>query len=83
MRHLGDSYVRNEFNLHKKAKPEHLEQFYTAWEGYCQNFKQKSTSFGANISPSIKRQMSDEQKLKLNDLKIETAKLRVGTEGQG
>lgn len=83
MRHLGDSYVRNEFNLHKKAKPEHLEKFYNAWESYLENIKQKSNSFGSNMSPSLKKKMTDEQKLKMNDLKIETAKIRFPENHQG
>ena len=35
MRELGDAYVKSEFRLHKSAsKPEHLNQFFDAWEGY-------------------------------------------------
>jgi hypothetical protein len=80
MRHLGDSYVRNEFKLHKKAKTEHLKQFYSAWESYLESSRQKSSSFGANISSDLKKQMTEEQKIKLNDLKMETAKIRFGEE---
>jgi hypothetical protein len=35
MRSLGDTYVREEFKLHKTAKPQHLHGFFTAWIG-CQ-----------------------------------------------
>jgi hypothetical protein len=80
MRNLGDSYVRNEFKLHKKAKNEHLKQFYSAWESYLESSRQKSASFGANISSDLKEQMTEEQKLKLNDLKMETAKIRFGSD---
>ena len=31
MRSLGDAYVREEFKLHKSAKPQHLHGFFTAW----------------------------------------------------
>jgi hypothetical protein len=31
MRSLGDAYVREEFQLHKTAKPEHLHGFFTQW----------------------------------------------------
>jgi hypothetical protein len=36
MRSLGDAYVREEFQLHKTAKPEHLHGFFTQWI-QCQN----------------------------------------------
>jgi uncharacterized protein YqiB (DUF1249 family) len=31
MRSLGDAYVREEFKLHKSAKPQHLNGFFTQW----------------------------------------------------
>lgn len=31
MRSLGDAYVREEFKLHKTAKPQHLHGFFTQW----------------------------------------------------
>ena len=31
MRSLGDAYVREEFKLHKSAKPQHLHGFFTQW----------------------------------------------------
>ncbi len=31
MRSLGDAYVREEFQLHKTAKPQHLNGFFTGW----------------------------------------------------
>jgi len=34
MQQLGDAYLRSEFKLHKSAKPEHLEGFFTEWEKY-------------------------------------------------
>ena len=34
MRQLGDSYVKSEFKLHKNAKPEHLDGFFSEWEKY-------------------------------------------------
>lgn len=34
MRAIGDTYVRSEFRLHKNAKVEHLEGFFSEWEKY-------------------------------------------------
>jgi hypothetical protein len=34
MRQLGDSYVKAEFRLHKKSKPEFLDQFFSGWDQY-------------------------------------------------
>ena len=31
MRAIGDIYVREEFKLHKNAKPEHLQPFFDQW----------------------------------------------------
>lgn len=36
MKQLGDTYVRSEFRLHNKAKPEQLQQFLHEWEQYLQ-----------------------------------------------
>lgn len=76
MRHLGNSYVRHEFKLHLKSKLEHLNPFLFAWENYLNNLKLKEKSFGSNLSIEMKRKLTNEQKLKLNDLKIETSKLK-------
>jgi hypothetical protein len=34
MRDLGNEYVRNEFQLHKDAQPEHLRGFFQQWLDY-------------------------------------------------
>jgi hypothetical protein len=34
LRSLGDVYVKQEFRLHKKAKPEQAAQFMTEWNQY-------------------------------------------------
>ena len=36
MRALGDSYVQQEFRLHRNAKEEHLDGFIHEWEKYLQ-----------------------------------------------
>lgn len=52
MKHLGDSYVKAEFRLHKKSKPEQVDQFFTAWIQYLHSIEktarvQESFSTGA------------------------------------
>mmetsp|Transcript_6112 Transcript_6112/g.9343 ORF Transcript_6112/g.9343 Transcript_6112/m.9343 type:complete len:132 (-) Transcript_6112:47-442(-) len=34
MKQLGDAYVKAEFRLHTKAKPEQLEGFFAEWDKY-------------------------------------------------
>jgi hypothetical protein len=34
MRELGNSYIKNEFKLHKTARPDETEQFFVEWEKY-------------------------------------------------
>ena len=41
MRGMGNAYVKNEFDLHKKAKPEQVIQFYTAWDQYLDTLTSK------------------------------------------
>lgn len=43
MRSLGDAYVREEFQLHKTAKPQHLNGFFTQWI-QCQTRDQREQS---------------------------------------
>ena len=34
MRQLGDAYIKAEFRLHRNAKPEQADQFFTEWDNY-------------------------------------------------
>jgi hypothetical protein len=34
MRQLGDAYIKSEFRLHKKSKPEQVDEFFVAWNDY-------------------------------------------------
>ena len=34
MRQLGDAYIKAEFRLHRNAKPEQADQFFTEWGNY-------------------------------------------------
>jgi hypothetical protein len=58
MRQLGDSYVKSEFRLHKKSKPEQVDQFFTAWDEYFHSILktarvQESFSTGALDDRSV------------------------------
>jgi Complex1_LYR-like len=64
MRHLGDTYVKSEFKLHKKAKPEHLTAFFREWEKYLHELlvtarTRDSLSMGAGVDPSAMAQTSE------------------------
>ncbi len=75
MRKMGNAYVRNEFNLHKKVtKPEQLNQFFEAWTNYIEQLKGKSDGFGKSLSKKDQAVLSDEQKAKLDELKVEIEK---------
>lgn len=61
MRQLGDAYVKSEFKLHKKAKPEHLTSFYREWENYLDGIlrtarTRETLSMGAMVEPSAAAQ---------------------------
>ena len=71
MRKLGDEYVRAEFKSHKSAKPEHLTHFFPAWEDYLLKIRLQRESFGANLNDNMKKNLSDDQKLQLLNLKEE------------
>ena len=86
MKELGDSYVKSEFKLHKTAKPEQAERFFTEWENYLQQILQTAraqdvsrsgmdepvVSFGKDLPPDV--ELSEEQLAQLEKLKEETAK---------
>eukprot|EP00613_Pedinella_sp_CCMP2098_P013179 CAMPEP_0171648146 /NCGR_PEP_ID=MMETSP0990-20121206/35928_1 /TAXON_ID=483369 /ORGANISM="non described non described, Strain CCMP2098" /LENGTH=74 /DNA_ID=CAMNT_0012225605 /DNA_START=124 /DNA_END=348 /DNA_ORIENTATION=- len=73
MRDLGDSYVKEEFKLHKTAKPEFLEPFFREWDLYVArlNEQTKSTGFGAALGKDINT-LTDEQRAMLAKLASET-----------
>ncbi|KAH9127416.1 hypothetical protein AeMF1_002289 [Aphanomyces euteiches] len=76
MRVLGDRYVREEFKLHKNAKPEFVKGFLTEWQGYHDMLLTKETHFGQDLSVDHRRLLDDEQKKKLQDL--HTAATKAG-----
>ncbi|RHY31776.1 hypothetical protein DYB32_007684 [Aphanomyces invadans] len=68
MRVLGDRYVRDEFKLHKTAKPEFIKGFLTEWENYRTMLQERQTHFGQDLSAETRKLLDDEQKKKLQDL---------------
>ena len=72
MRNMGNAYLKNEFSLHKTAKPEQVSQFYDAWEAYLANLRHQGSQFGADMNTNS---LNAEQRLKLEQLKDETKKL--------
>ncbi len=74
MRTMGNSYVRNEFKLHKNAKPEHLVQFFDAWTKYIDQLQGRISGFGKKLSKEEQALLNPEQKAKLEELKVEIDK---------
>ena len=76
MRSLGDTYVRAEFHRHKTAdtQPEHVQRFYTEWEGYLHQILTQSTSsgsFGKDLPQDVA--LTEDQKAQLDKLRHEAA----------
>jgi hypothetical protein len=70
MKQLGDTYVRQEFNLHKEAKTEQLYRFMQSWENYLVTLQsQKVGSFGQDMQADDVNRMTEEQKKKMQNLK--------------
>ena len=75
MRNLGNSYVKNEFKLHKNAKQEHLPPFFEAWEKYLVMLRSRvGQTIGIDLSDDTKASLSEDQKSKLRELKDEAVK---------
>ncbi|ETV70686.1 hypothetical protein H257_13787 [Aphanomyces astaci] len=68
MRVLGDRYVRDEFKLHKSAKPEFVHGFLTEWQNYRTMLQERQTHFGQDLSADTRKLLDDQQKKKLLDL---------------
>lgn len=77
LRALGDSYVRNEFNLHKKVTvKENLDIFYDAWGKYLIMLQSRTEKFGENMSDKERTVLSDDQQGKLQELRVEVDKIK-------
>eukprot|EP01031_Cornospumella_fuschlensis_P041563 gene41563-50722_t len=85
LRHLGSSYVRNEFKLHKGVKDSKvLAQFYAAWEGYLEQLKlqaDRGRRFGSDLTDKEQKAMSDSQREKMEQLKVEVVTARCSAAG--
>jgi hypothetical protein len=70
MKSLGDAYVKQEFRLHKEAKPEHLRRFMNSWENYLQTLQTQAEGgkIGVNIDANDVNRMTEEQKQKMRGL---------------
>ena len=71
MKSLGDAYVKQEFRLHKEAKPEHLRRFMNSWENYLQTLQKQAEGggkIGVNIDANDVNRMTEEQKQKMRGL---------------
>lgn len=72
LRQLGNAYVRNEFQLHKKVdKPQNLKIFFDAWEKYLVMMQSRTERFGKDMGDEERRVLSGEQQEKLVELKKE------------
>lgn len=72
LRTLGNAYVRNEFQLHKKVtSQDHLKQFFNAWENYVVQLENKAGSFGRDLDKTEKDNLSADQKEKLTQIRQE------------
>jgi hypothetical protein len=74
MRVLGDRYVREEFKLHKNAKQEFIQGFLSEWQQYHDQVAAKHSTFGQDLSMEHRRLLNEDQKKKLDDLRIAATK---------
>jgi hypothetical protein len=49
MRVIGNLYVREEFKLHKNAKPEHLQPFFDQWLDCTSQYMSIPSSFFVSL----------------------------------
>jgi hypothetical protein len=71
MQELGDSYVRNEWKLHKQTTPASVKIFLREWENYLITLRAQKQVVGANIKQEKLSNLSEEQKRQLEKLKKE------------
>ncbi|GKY91782.1 acetate non-utilizing protein 9 [Mayamaea pseudoterrestris] len=89
LRSLGDVYVKQEFRLHKTAKPEQALQFMNEWSHYLDQLSMTARArdsvrvgavdndvfdFGKNLPRDV--ELSEEQLQQLETLREEAAKAR-------
>ena len=90
MRSLGDAYVKSEFRLHKDVTNDvQLKDFFSEWKKYLKHIQETAiakaakasglddslkTDFGVSLDHNI--EMNEEQKIQLQKLQLEAAKLK-------
>lgn len=76
MRFIGDAYVREEFKLHKNAKPEHLRPFFEEWINYLKFMQSMDVNRpGQDLPAQEVDRLSEEQRQKLVTMFNETQNL--------
>ena len=88
MRLLGDKYVKSEFRQHKQAEPEFVKNFLQQWTQYADTLstQRPSTamstsdasekSLGVDLENEVVENMSEEQQLQLQRLRVEAQRVR-------
>ena len=79
MRQLGDRYAMKEFRDHAKVRDAAvLQQFEAAWIAYLDEMRRQvgvdPAAVGAELDPGLVDKMSEEQRLKLVNLRFSTTK---------
>ena len=69
LRALGDDYVKNEFKLHKNARPEFLNTFFKSWNEYLLHLRSNEHKVGRNLTSDEMAILSKEQVDKVKSLK--------------
>lgn len=73
MKYIGDGYVRQEFKLHKTAKPEHLGPFFSSWLEYLKTLTESPLAAG-----DLGRKMSEEDIVAMSEQQLEQLQLLKG-----
>ena len=79
-RELGNTYVRTEFRLHQGAKPDFLQQFERHWRDYLKVISKppkpddSGTVFGRDMTTQEIDALSDDQRVKLLEIREKAAK---------
>lgn len=79
-RELGDTYVKNEFKLHKDTdNPLHIVGFLASWQDYL-HMLSKGEWVEGSLRSDVLEKLSPEQVVQLYELMKETEQVRKGDE---
>eukprot|EP00276_Gloeochaete_wittrockiana_P014697 CAMPEP_0184345458 /NCGR_PEP_ID=MMETSP1089-20130417/13871_1 /TAXON_ID=38269 ORGANISM="Gloeochaete wittrockiana, Strain SAG46.84" /NCGR_SAMPLE_ID=MMETSP1089 /ASSEMBLY_ACC=CAM_ASM_000445 /LENGTH=88 /DNA_ID=CAMNT_0026675771 /DNA_START=10 /DNA_END=276 /DNA_ORIENTATION=- len=83
MKALVNTYVRNEFRLHKKATPAQAQSFMREWSIYLEKVSgaPPDTIVGEDMDEKVVNRLSPEQKIQLQELKKNSFKFYDIPEG--